>query len=104
MGQMEKGTLTGLEDICFQAIRMGDIVDMFGTAFEVVYERGAFGLVRQDGEVLDWERICDGAYQLSGTYPDFCHNDHFVSLWELAWNFNCEEDRLYMLKRLGDAE
>lgn len=36
-------------------------------------------------------------------YPDFCLNDHFVSLWELAWNFDCEDNMLDVVKRLGDS-
>lgn len=99
MAHMEKGTSAGLSDAECSEIRMGDIVEMFGTTYEVVYESGAFGLVRLDGDCLDWERITEEV-----EYPDFCRNDNFVSLWELVWNFNCDEDQLYMLKRVGGAE
>ncbi len=95
---MKKGTPTGLMDTNCKSIRMGDIVKMFGTRYEVVYESGAFGLQREDGDTLDWEQITEET-----KYPDFCLNDHFVSLWELAWNFDCEEDILDVVKRLGDA-
>lgn len=95
---MEKGTATGLEDMNYRSIRMGDIVEMFGTRYEVVYESGAFGLQREDGDTLDWDRITEET-----KYPDFCLNDHFVSLWELAWNFDCVENVLDVVKRLGDS-
>jgi hypothetical protein len=99
MINMEKGTPTGLEDMNCKPIRMGDIVEMFGTRYEVVYGWGAFGLQREDGDMLDWERIKEKV-----KYPDFCHNDHFVSLWELAWNFDCEDNVLDVVKRLSDSQ
>lgn len=99
MISMEKGTPTGLMDTNCKPIRMGDIVKMFGTTYEVIYERGAFGLVRQDGEMLAWEQITEEV-----EYPYFCRNDHFVSLWELAWNFDCEDNMLDVVKRLSDSQ
>lgn len=95
---MEKGTPTDLVDMDCRPIRLGDIVEMFATRYEVVYGWGAFGLQREDGDTLDWEQITGEV-----EYPDFCHNDHFVSLWELAWNFDCEDNMLDVVKRLGDA-
>ncbi len=95
---MEKGTPTDLVDMDCRPIRLGDIVEMFGTRYEVVYGWGAFGLQREDGDTLDWEKI-----KKKVKYPDFCLNDHFVSLWELAWNFDCEDNMLDVVKRLGDS-
>lgn len=96
---MEKGTPTGLMDTNCKSIRMGDIVKMFDTRYEVVYGWGAFGLQREDGDMLDWEQIKEKV-----KYPYFCSNDHFVSLWELAWNFDCEDNMLDVVKRLSDSQ
>lgn len=95
MTHMKKGMPTGLYDSDFSEIRMGDIVKMFGTRYEVVYESGAFGLKREDGDMLDWDRITEEI-----KYPDFCLNDHFVSLWELVWNFDGLDDVLYMVTKV----
>lgn len=98
---MEKGTATGLEDMNYRSIRMGDIVEMLGTRYEVVYERGAFGLVREDGEMLDWDQLDNAVFEvLNDDRTYFCRNDHFVSLWELSWNFGDEPDWMPCLMRV----
>ena len=101
---MEKGTPTDLVDMDCRPIRLGDIVEMFGTRYEVVYGWGAFGLQREDGDILDWDQIAAEVRRMTiSGYPEFCHNDHFVSLWELAWSFESEDNVLNVVKRLGDS-
>ena len=96
---MKKEASTDLVDMNCNPICLGDIVEMFGTRYEVVYGWGAFGLQREDGDMLDWEQINEKV-----KYPDFCNNDHFVSLWELAWGFDCEDNMLDMVTVISKAK
>lgn len=96
MTDMKKGSPTGLYDSEFSKICMGDIVEMFGTTYKMVYAYGAFGLVRQDGDYLDWDMFEEKAEKATHV-SNFCRNDHFVSLWELVWNSDELDDVLYMV-------
>lgn len=85
-------------------IELGDKVRFItGDVGEVVYECGAYGIAFDS---IDYDKI----QQVMDSYPhccgnDFmgCGNDNFISLWELYWNFNCEEDVLFVLFRIEDG-
>lgn len=83
---------TGVLDMNFNKIHTGDEVSLFGMIGEVVFESGAYGIGFQD--IIDWNLIESKIPEITGcnNYPRFCHNDNFISFWELLWNFNCEED------------
>lgn len=74
-----------------------------GDIGEIVYECGAFGVALDS---IDYEKI----QQIMDSYPHCCGNNfhgcenyNFISLWELYWNFNCEEDVLFVLEQIKDG-
>ena len=83
-------------------ILLGDNVKLIaGQIGEVVFERGAFGVGVQEG--VDYNKIQESMNEIDwccGNYYSGCLNDNFISLWELYWNFNCEEDVLYPLEKI----
>ena len=32
----------------------------------------------------------------------FCYNDNFISLWEMMWNYNQEENSCYVVEVIGN--
>ena len=54
---------------------------------------------------LDWDYIESQIKPVTGcdNQPAFCKNDNFVSLWELLWNFNCEDDVCVVLEKIGEV-
>lgn len=85
-----------------EEITLGDIAKLItGEVGEVVYECGAYGIAFNH---IDYDKI----QQAMDSYPHCCgndyagvRNDNFVSLWEIYWNFNCEENILFMIEKLG---
>lgn len=37
------------------------------------------------------------------TYQRACENDNFISLWEIYWNFNDEDDSVNTVEVIGSA-
>lgn len=55
---------------------------------EIVLEKGAFGIGSSKELPLDLDF--------------WCGNDNFVSLWEIYWNLDCEENELPMIEVIGN--
>lgn len=70
-------------------LEIGDKVSLFGKTGKVVYDSGAYGIYFNEG--IDWDLIESKIPEITGcdNTPHFCHNDNFVSFWELMWNFDC---------------
>ncbi len=97
------GQYTGLTDTNSVKIFMGDIVDLFGLRGEIVYQCGAFGISFKP--YVNWSLIEARIPIVTGRRlnPQFCINDSFISLWELYWNFEQENDRLDILEIVGNV-
>ena len=87
-------------------ICLGDKVSLItGEIGEVVFECGAYGVAVFEG--IDYKKIqfkMDESKWCCGNYYYGCYNDNFISLWELYWNFNCEEDILSPIDKISDSK
>lgn len=86
-------------------ICLGDKVSLVtGDTGEVVFECGTYGIAILEG--IDYEKVqleMDKKYCCCGNRYYGCYSDNFISLWELYWNFNCEENSLYPVTRISES-
>lgn len=87
---------TGITDNNSSLIWENDIIEFLGEEYEVVFEAGAFGIVTDDSEPLDYDKIKETTN--TDRKLDCCFNDYFISLWELLDNFDCEGNCLNVVK------
>lgn len=104
--QVEPSTIcrcTGLRDMNGKLIWENDIVDFLGHKGKVMYECGSFGIAYRD--YIDWEEIEANICPITGCDNALCacENDNFISLWEIYWNFNDEDDSVNTVEVIGSA-
>ena len=92
---------TGQTDKNGKMIWTGDIVEFLGMRGEVKFECGAFGIAFDE---IDWDYMEERIPEITGCNNSLCAclNDNFISLWEIAWNFNEEENYLSTVDILGN--
>ena len=93
---------TGLEDMNGKLIWKNDIVDFLGHRGIVKFECGSFGIAYENH--IDWDEIQTNIMPITGCENALyaCKNDNYISLWEIYWNFNDEDNSLSTVKVIGN--
>ena len=93
---------TGLKDENGKLIWENDIVDFLGHKGTVVFECGSFGIAYKTP--IDWNRIEANIKSITGCDNRLyaCENDNYISLWEIYWNFNDEDDSVDTVEVIGN--
>lgn len=93
---------TELSDKTGEIIFKNDIVDFLGHRGIVKFECGSFGIAYK--KHIDWDEIQANIMPLTGCENTLyaCENDNYISLWEIYWNFNDEDDSLSTVEVIGN--
>ena len=102
---IDKNTIcanTTMTDTNYQPIYEYDIINFFGHIGVIKYECGCFGIAFTN--TIDWDEISNKIPEITGCNNRLyaCQNDNFISLWEIYWNFNHEENHLSTITVIGN--
>lgn len=93
---------TGLKDKYGKLIWENDIVELLGHRGVIKFTCGGFGIGYRKN--IDWEEIQANIMRITGCENILyaCENDNYISLWEIYWNFNDEDDSVNTVEVIGN--
>lgn len=93
---------TGMRDKNSKLIWENDIVHFLGHEGTIKFECGSFGIEYQEN--IDWEEIQINIMRVTkcANVLYACENDNYISLWEIYWNFNDEDDLVNTVEVIGN--